>query len=136
MGDAPERFLGSVAIQLACAVIPIGNPVRRVTDKDRVKAQVEQPSLFGHRSLHPFALGHIPRHFGRPDDMPCGIPYRRNCKRNIERRAVFAHTNRLEMIDALPSPEPLKNHGFLVLAIAWNYERNMLADGFFSLVAE
>ena len=40
------------------------------------------------------------------------------------------------MFDLLASSEPLKDCCFLVLAIMWNYEFNMLTDGFFSRVAE
>src|ERR1700730_1204388 len=68
--------------------------------------------------------------------MACGILDGRNCKRNIKRRAVLAYPDSFEMINALTSPEPLKNHCFLVLAISGNNEHNALADSLFSRVAE
>src|ERR1700730_15135058 len=68
--------------------------------------------------------------------MACGILDGRNCKRNIKRRAVLAYADSFEMIDALTSPDPLKDHGFLVPAIGRNYKHNALADGLFSRIAE
>src|SRR3982074_2800002 len=59
-----------------------------------------------------------------------------NCEGNFDGGAVLAYANGFEMIDALTTPEALKNSYFLVLTIMWNYQFNILADGFFGGVAE
>jgi hypothetical protein len=61
---------------------------------------------------------------------------RRDCQRNIYRRAIFAHANRFEMVSAQASPELLKNHRLLISVIGRNYKCDVLAYSFLSGIAK
>ena len=58
-----------------------------------------------------FPLRDIASNLGSTDDVPLGVPYRRNGKRYVEQRAIFTPADCLKMVDALAALEPAQYLG-------------------------
>src|ERR1700751_225052 len=72
---------------------------------------------FTQLSLNSFALAVVPSNFRRPDDLPAGVPDRRNGERNIDRCLVFTNPNGVEMFDSFTSLDSVDNDSFFVSTI-------------------
>src|SRR5579864_681392 len=119
----PQRSqsLPRTVVQFACYVAPLR--ILRLEESPRKLAQFQVSSLkfpgtelhlsvecicqysitlfaFTQLSLNSFTFGDVPGNFRRSDNLSAGVPDRRNCERNIDKRLVLTHTNGVEVFDS------------------------------------
>src|SRR5580704_7837448 len=68
-------------------------------------------------SLNSFALGDVPSNLRRSDNLPAGVPDRRNCERNIERCLVLTHANGVEVFESFAFLDSFDDDCFFIPAI-------------------
>src|SRR5579871_1439887 len=78
--------------------------------------------------VQPLALSDVSGDLGRPNDPLALIFDRGNAQGHIDSPPIFAHPNRLKMLDALPTPETLQERRQLIGMIGRNEKREGLAD--------
>ena len=83
-----------------------------------------------------FALRDVPAHFRCTHNASACIANRRYRERDRDATSIFSYSDRIEMLDALASPDFLQNHPFFVVQFRRNDRHDRLANDVFRQIAK